>query len=73
MNQQETASEWLARKKSGLGRLQGQHRVPGTSTTFMDRNGDKAAGSSLQQQAGDEEKVIYEIISLLMKAVLLNL
>ena len=62
MNQQETPSEWLARKQAALGRLQGQHRVPGTSTNSLDRGGDKASGNCQQQQAGDKEKVIYEII-----------
>ena len=47
---------------AGLGRLQGQHRVSGTSTNSLDRGGDKAAGNCQQQQAGDKEKVIYEII-----------
>ena len=64
MNQQETPSEWLARKKAGLGWLQGQHRVPGTSTNSLGGSGDKAAGNSKQQQAGDKEKVINEIISI---------
>ena len=74
MNQQETPSEWLARKKAGLGRLQGQHRVPGTSTNSLGEGGDKAAGISKQQQAGDKEKVINEIISISVdKGCFLNL
>ena len=48
MNQQETSSEWLARKQAGLGRLQGQHRVPGTSTNSLDRGWDKAAKSMVK-------------------------
>ena len=64
MNQQETPSEWLARKKAGLGWLQGQHRVPGTSTNSLGEGGDKAAGISKQQQAGEKEKVINDIISI---------
>ena len=63
MNQQETPSEWLARKKAGLGWLQGQHRVAGTSTNSLGGSGNKAPGNSKQQQAGDKEKVINEIMT----------
>ena len=54
MNQQETASEWLARKK-------GNHRVP--SSTSLDRIVDRAGSSSMAgNMAGDQEKVTNEIL-----------
>ena len=47
---QETSSEWLERRKAELGRLQGSHRVPGTS---VDKIGDKASNLA----TGVQEKV----------------
>ena len=38
MNQQETTSEWLARKKAALGRLQGSYRVPVTCLEKVAKN-----------------------------------
>ena len=56
MNQQEMPSEWLARKKAGLGRLQGNHRVPGSAS--LDRI-EEMTGSLA---AIDQETVKNQII-----------
>ena len=60
MNQQETTSEWLARKKAALGRLQG---VPGTSSTSF---GDKAAGQVTNE-------IVFMSVAAVIKAVFLKL
>ena len=61
MNQQETTSEWLARKKAALGRLQGSYRVPGTSL-------DKVA---INRPAEDQvtNEIIFMPIGVVIKAL----
>ena len=65
MNQQETTSEWLARKKAALGRLQGSYRVPGTSL-------DKVA---INRPAEDQvtNEIIFMPIGVVIKALFLKL
>ena len=61
MNQQETTSEWLARKKAALSRLQGSYRVPGTSL-------DKVA---INRPAEDQvtNEIIFMPIGVVIKAL----
>ena len=64
MNQHETATEWLARKKAGLGRLQGNHRVPSSSS--LERIGDMEGSTSVagSMAEGNQEKVTNEILNI---------